>query len=186
MIFKWVIQKLMYSIKNKYSLTSIRASGWVPSGFVIKFVCCLTRQQLSIIAFFYFWASCFQDKSGCDPTEVLQQQHQLKQPWSSPLSSRSVLPLHCPFFHWGINLAKDSHLSWVFSKISSPVLDHCQLHTHLCHHNAGTTVSSQELRASKLCCYKALKHCHSNTSTDHSTREKMELLKRDIRHNSNI
>lgn len=138
------------------------------------------------MAFFYFWASCFRDKTGCDPTDVLQQQHQLKQSSSSPLSSCSFLSLHCPFFNWGINLAENQTSFLGIEQNQFPNLVHCQLHTQLCHHNAGATVSSQEPGVLKLRCYKAQNSCINNTSTDHSTQEKMQLLKRNITHYSEI
>lgn len=181
MIFKWIIQKLMDILKSNYFLSSTRVSGWVTSRICI---CCPTRQKLSIMAFFYFWASSFQDKSGCDPTDVLQQQHQLKQPSSPPPSSCLLLSLHCPFFNWGINLAENQPFFLGIQQNQFPSLVHCQLHTQLCHHKAGATVSSQEPGVLKLYCYKAQNYCLNNTSIGHSTREKMEMLKRNITHYS--
>lgn len=181
MIFKWVIQKLTDSLRNKYFLSLTRVSGWVPSRI---FICCLTRQKLYIMAFFYFWASCFRDMRACDPTDVLEQQHQLKQPLSLPLSSCSSLSLNCPFFNWGINLSENQPFFLGIQQNQFPNLVHCQLHIQLCHHKPGATVNSQEPGVLKLHCYKAQNHCLNNTSMDHNTREKMELLKRNITHYS--
>lgn len=171
----------MDSLKSNYFLFSTRVSGWVPSKICI---CCLARQSLSIMVFFCFWASCFWDKSGCDPTDVLQQQYQFKQPSSPPLSSCSFLSLHCPFFYWRVHLAGNQSFFLSILQNQFPTLVHCQLHTQLCHHNPGAAVSSPEPEVLKLHCYNAQNHCLNNKNIDHSTREKMDLLKRSITHYS--